>query len=124
MVRKEIIMKNLSLWNDISFGPWRGLLDLQRNLDRMFDQAFGPSQGDRWEDQPVFHPAVDVDETDSHFTIGLDLPGVSKKDINIEVRDNQLLISGERKNEKRERGFSERFYGKFHRVVTLPSGID
>lgn len=98
-------------------------MDMQRNLDRMFDQAFG-DRTDRWTDETVFHPACEVEETDSHYVMSVDLPGVSKKDINIEAKDNQLIISGERKSEKKERGFSERTYGKFHRILTLPNGID
>lgn len=118
-------MKNITLWNDNSpLSPWRGLMDLQRNLDRMFDQAFRDSRSDRWADESVFHPACDVEETDSHYVMSVDIPGVSKKDINIEVKDNQLFISGERKAERKERGVSERTHGKFHRIVTLPSGID
>ncbi len=116
-------MRNLTLWNDSSLSPWRGLMDMQRNLDRMFDQAFGDNS-DRWSDEAVFHPTCEVDETDSHFVMSVDLPGVSKKDINIEARENQLIISGERKSEKKERNFSERSYGKFQRILTLPSGLD
>jgi HSP20 family protein len=117
-------MRNhMTLWNESSLSPWRGLMDLQRNLDRVFDQTFG-DRSDRWADEAVFHPVCEVDETDSHFVMSVDLPGVNKKDINIEARDNQLIISGERKSEKKERGFSERLYGKFYRVITLPNGVD
>jgi HSP20 family protein len=99
-------------------------MDLQRNLDRMFDQAFGSNVSDEWTEEAVFHPACDIEETNSHFVMNVDLPGVPKKDINIEVKDNQLLISGERKAERKTKNSSERYYGKFHRVVALPSGID
>jgi len=102
-------MRYITLWND-NVSPWRGL------IDRMFDQTF--------EDTAGFHPASDVEETNTHYVMSVDLPGVAKKDINIEVKDNQLYISGERKSEKRERGFSERYYGKFHRTFTLPTEVE
>jgi len=117
-------MRNITLWSDNTLGPWRGLLDLQRTLDRMFDHTFGDSQSEDWSDQPVFHPACEIEETDSHYLMSVDLPGVSKKDINIEVKDNQLFITGERKYENKNRRTSERCYGKFHRVVTLPTGLN
>jgi len=118
-------MRNITLWND-NFGvnPFRGLMDLQRNLDRLFDDAFGESKGDRWSDEMVFHPACEVEETESYYLMSVDLPGVAKKDINIEVKDNQLFISGERKSEAKKRGLSERYYGKFHRVLILPTHVD
>ena len=117
-------MKNLALWNDNYSSPWRSLMDLQRNIDRMFDQAFSPVSSGDWNEERIFHPACDIDETESHYVMSVDLPGMSKKDINIEARENQLFISGERKSERKSNGASERFYGKFHRVVTLPEGVD
>src|SRR4029079_8130624 len=107
-------MRNLTNWQE---SPWRGLLDLQRNLDRVFDSAFN-------EEDAGFRPLCEMEETDSHYLMSVDLPGVSRKDINIEVKDGDLVISGERKNEKKTSAYSERYYGKFHRVLSLPTGID
>jgi HSP20 family protein len=90
----------------------------------MFDYNFGDPQGEGWSDQPVFHPACEIEETESHYLMSVDLPGISKNDINIEVKNNQLFITGERKYENKNRRASERFYGKFHRVVTLPTGLN
>ncbi len=110
-------MRNLSLWNDQNVNPWRGLFELQRNLERAFET-------DRRNEEAYFHPLCDVEEDDTHFALSVDLPGVAKKDINIEVHENQLYITGERKNETNRKNFSERTYGKFHRVMTLPSNVD
>jgi HSP20 family protein len=118
-------MSNLSIWSDnATANQWRGLMDLQRNLDLVFDRAFGNVKIDPWDDETVFHPAVDMEETDSHYVMNVDLPGVSKKDIQVEFKDNELHISAKRKNEKKTSAYSERYYGKFHRVFTVPSGID
>ena len=67
----------------------------------------------------AFNPAVAVEETDSHYLLSLDLPGVKKDDVKIEIRDNELTISGERKEERKEktkgRIDEERVYGSFFR---------
>lgn len=69
----------------------------------------------------------EVVETPGAYKILLDVPGVKKEDIHIEVRDRQLVISGERKSPvlgESERVLrSERRFGKFSRSFTLPEGI-
>jgi HSP20 family protein len=76
----------------------------------------------------AYKPACDVEETDSHFLMNFDLPGVSKEDVKIEVFEKQLTISGIRKAEKKEeknlRLVKERNHGNFERIFTLPSTID
>jgi HSP20 family protein len=76
----------------------------------------------------TFNPACDVDESDGHFLVSLDMPGVAKEDISIEVRDNILTVSGSRKKEsaieKDSRHLTERFHGKFERVFELPSLVE
>jgi HSP20 family protein len=117
-------MNNLTLWDD-NFVPWRSLMDMQRNMDRLFDQFISPSQGNAWsEAASSFRLPCDIDERDDHYLMRFDVPGVSKKDINIDVRGNELHISGERKHERTSKGASERAYGKFERVLSLPTQID
>ena len=73
-------------------------------------------------------PAMDLVETDDHFVLRADLPGLSEGDVNIELEDNVLTISGERKaeHEERKEGYYrvERSYGSFSRSLTLPEGVD
>ena len=100
--------------------PFYGMSMLPRLFDRWFED-FGRELG--------FTPAVDVDETPTHYIVSCDLPGMHKADINIEVRDSQLVVSGERKEEreegeKRSHYRAERYYGNFLRVFPLPSGVD
>lgn len=73
-------------------------------------------------------PNFDVEETDQAFLLTVDLPGVKKDDVKVDLSDNVLTISGERKHEheskaKGTRRF-ERSYGSFQRSFTLPSGVD
>ncbi|WP_456428861.1 Hsp20/alpha crystallin family protein [Nitratifractor sp.] len=75
-----------------------------------------------------FVPAVNTRETDDAYYIEVDLPGVKKEDINIDVKDNVLTISGERKieEERKEDDFYrvESVYGTFERSFTLPEDVD
>ena len=94
-----------------------------REIDRVFDAFFGQTdQARRWV------PPVDLVEVEDHFVLTADLPGLRDEDVNIEVQDGTLVISGERKaeHERRERGFYriERSFGSFNRSLTLPDGVD
>ena len=111
----------------VRWEPFRELSSLQTEMNRLFNAAFegpGGSNGParRWT------PAMDLLETEEEFVLRADLPGMSESDVSIELEDNVLTVSGERKTEhedKRE-GFyrMERAYGSFSRSLTLPKGID
>jgi HSP20 family protein len=109
----------------VRWEPARGLDSVQSDLDRMFDAFFGTRRangGYRWA------PAMDLVETDDHLVVKADLPGLDKDDVEIEVSDRVLTISGERKteHEEREGGYYrvERAYGSFSRSLSLPEGVD
>jgi HSP20 family protein len=72
-------------------------------------------------------PALDVSETETAIDIRMDLPGITAKDIDIQVSGNVLAVSGERKEEKEEKGKTfhrvERHSGNFSRTVTLPCAV-
>jgi HSP20 family protein len=94
-----------------------------REIDRVFDAFFGQTdQARRWV------PPMDLVEADDHFVLKADLPGLTESDVNIEVQDGTLTISGERKaeHEQRERGWYriERSFGSFNRSLTIPDGVD
>src|SRR5919205_1392429 len=93
-----------------------------REIDRVFDAFFGQTeQGRRWV------PPVDLVEAEDHFVLKADLPGLSESDVNIEVQDGTLTLSGERKaeHEQRQKGWYrvERSFGRFSRSLTLPEGV-
>ena len=91
-------------------------------VHRLFNTLFEEGQPQRWV------PPMDLVEADDHFLLKADLPGMGEDDVNIEIRDNALTISGERKaeHESRERGWYrvERSFGRFSRSLTLPDGVD
>ncbi|MEM7548211.1 MAG: Hsp20/alpha crystallin family protein [Bacteroidota bacterium] len=101
-----------------SFVPssFRGLVD--RFLDNSFEGEFKSS----------FVPTVDIAETEKSFEIQLSLPGVKKEDVNIDVEDRKLIISGERKFEKKDESKNfrsiESSYGQFTRSFYVPENVN
>jgi len=110
----------------VRWDPVRELDSLQSDMNRLFDGFFqgraGNGGGRRW------IPAMDLVETDEHLVLRGDLPGLSEEDVEIEIKDNVLTVSGERKAEHEERseGFYrvERAFGSFSRSLTLPRGVE
>src|SRR3954451_11237296 len=98
--------------------PFSG--DLHRLFNTLFEDRNSAVQ-QRW------MPAMDLVEADDHFLLKADLPGLAEEDVSIEVRDNALTISGERKaeHERRERGWYrvERSFGRFSRSLSPPEGV-
>jgi HSP20 family protein len=72
-------------------------------------------------------PPIDVQETDKEYLLNVELPGIKKEDVKVEVLEGVLTIEGERKQEKEEKGKRfhkvERTYGKFVRQFTLPTEV-
>jgi HSP20 family protein len=77
--------------------------------------------------QTAWSPQVEVFEREGQLVVRADLPGLTKDEVKVEVTDNGLAISGERKSEHEERGEgfyrSERSYGSFYRQIPLPEGV-
>jgi HSP20 family protein len=114
----------------VRWNPARELDTLQGEMNRLFSSFFdtptnaGNANGitRRW------IPAMDLVETREHFVLKADLPGMTENDISVEVENNVLTISGERKteHEAEAEGYYriERASGAFSRSLTLPEGID
>ncbi|MDR1912639.1 MAG: Hsp20/alpha crystallin family protein [Helicobacteraceae bacterium] len=98
-----------------------------QELRRHLLDAFG-EKGDGAPNLSSFSPAVNTRETDSAYLIALDLPGVEKDGITVDLKDNALSISGERKfeNEVKEDDYYrlESRYGRFERRFSLPDNAD
>jgi HSP20 family protein len=112
----------------IRWEPVRELNTLQSEMNRLFNTLFdAPAPGDGGGTLRRWIPAMDLVETDEDFVLRADLPGLSEGDVNIELEDNVLTVSGERKSEHEERkeGYYrvERASGSFSRSLTLPEGV-
>lgn len=98
---------------------WNPALEWEKEVEKMFDG---------FKTQHAFTPACEIIDEEKSYFISLDIPGLKKEDLDIEVKDNHLYISGERKNpersEKENLIRSERRYGKFSRVFTVPQNVN
>jgi HSP20 family protein len=76
----------------------------------------------------MWRPRVDIHESETEIDIDVELPGMKKKDITVEVKDNTLTVSGERTRDERyenaEGYTTERHYGRFERSFGLPDTVD
>jgi HSP20 family protein len=110
--------------------PFGLLRQMRSEFDRMFDDM----PPFRWpllraaaSDTIAWSPRIDVFEKDKRLVTRVDLPGVKKEDVSVEVTDGHLALSGERKRETEEKkdNFyrSEREYGSFYRAIPLPEGV-
>jgi HSP20 family protein len=108
---------------------------LMREMTSEFDRFFAeptrrffrwPSAWRRAAPETGWFPDIDIFEKDNRLVTKIDLPGMKKEDVKVEVTDGQLAISGERKHEAEEKGEEfyccEREYGSFYRTVPLPEG--
>ncbi len=117
-------MMNLVRWS-----PGREMNALQNRLNHLFaDSFFQPSRSDDDLSLGTWHPVVDMYDEDDKVVIKAELPGMDKKDIAIDVKDQVLTLSGERTydNEVKEENYyrRERAYGKFQRAFSLPADVD
>ncbi|MDO8214074.1 Hsp20/alpha crystallin family protein [Conexibacter sp. CPCC 206217] len=112
----------------VRWEPIREINSIQNEVNRLFDSFFdtqtaaGQAGARRW------IPPMDLLETEDHFVLRADLPGVSPEDVKIELEDRVLTVAGERKGaiESERAGFHrvERAHGAFSRSLTLPEGVD
>jgi len=121
--------------------PWAPFESLRREIDRLFDAVY-PGSWNFPLPRPAFQfglpwapeaswaisPAVDIAEKEKEYEISAELPGMSEKDIEVKVSNGNLVIKGEKKEEKEERekdySLSERRFGSFVRSFALPDGVE
>jgi HSP20 family protein len=114
----------------IRWEPVRELNTIQQEMNRLFNTFFEAPAPTNAGSQVLrrWIPAMDLVETDDDFVLRADLPGLSESDVKIELDDNVLTISGERKaeHEERKEGYYrvERSSGTFSRSLTLPEGVN
>lgn len=107
--------------------PLRELEAMSSRLNSVFGTFDRPAagEGDGFGD---FIPALDVQETEGEYLVKTDLPATRREDVKVALENGTLVIEGERRQEKEEKGKKfhrvERSYGKFVRRLLVPSGID
>lgn len=106
----------------------------RREMDRLFDDFFAPAGEGRSFGAPtqataaLLRPSIDVEETEQSFVVSAELPGLSEQDIELNLHENALTISGEKRSERKEekggRRYAERSFGRFERTIPFPSEVD
>lgn len=106
-------------WSERLPRPFEGL---SRDWDSMMERFFGDG-GEHWGPSELA-PSTNVAETENSYEVTMDLPGLKPEEVKVEVREGHLFVSGERKEEKEEKGKTfhrvERRYGQFQRTIPLP----
>lgn len=102
------------------------LLALRNEFDELISRFWDGNQETLFSKE--FLPSADLTETENAYEIRMDIPGMQAKDINVQVQGNVVTLSGERKEEKEEKGKTchriERHTGSFSRMMTLPSNVN
>ena len=112
--------KYISRWE-----PFRDMLSLRADMDRLLGSLFGGGHEDR---EGLWAPIVDIEEDNDSIIVKAEIPGMKKEDIKVSVQSNLLTITGERKHESETKNKTfhrvERSYGRFSRMITLPTDVD
>src|SRR4026207_92953 len=110
-------------WN-----PLQDLMVLQDRMNRLFEDATQrrnqtETAGDEFE-RADWTPAADINETETSYLIAMDLPGIDREALEIDVDDNRLMVRGTRPINETRQHRSERPRGKFLRTFSVPGSVD
>lgn len=102
--------------------PFALMRQFTDEMDRIFGQAPRATG-----EEALWAPTIEVKEKDGKLFVTAELPGVKNEDIKVHIDGDSLIVEGERKQEKEEKGEgyyrSERSYGSFYRAIPLPEGV-
>ncbi len=112
----------------VKWDPFRDVAELQNRINHMFDESFGRTrEPDDEMSLRTWRPAVDIYESENGIVIAVELPGVSKEKVAVEVKDDVLTLKGERLADPAIKEDSyyrrERVFGPFKRAFTLHQNI-
>lgn len=116
------------------YGSRDPFASFRREMDRLFDDFFTPAEARSFAAQGTGGgelagwPSLEVQETDQAFTVTAELPGIDPKDVELNLNDNALTISGEKRSERNEddggRRYTERSFGRFSRTIPFDAEVD
>ncbi len=109
----------------VRYNPWADFNTLQRQIDRLFQDT--KLESGLLEKESVIVPAAELHETETEIHLKLELPGIDTKDLDVQVTEKAVYVSGERKSETKSelKGVTktEFHYGKFQRLIPLPAQV-
>jgi len=122
-------MFNMDPFDMFRMSPFALMRRFSEEMDQYFEQlGTGRGESGMAAAGGLFSPPVEISERNGQFMVCVDLPGLSKDNVHVEVTDNALVITGERRSEHEERQgsafHSERSYGTFRREIPLPEGVN
>lgn len=104
----------------------RRFREMDQDASRMMERFFGPLE-EWWNGAGPNMPIADVAETDAAVEVTVELPGMKPDEVTVELRGNELWVTGEKKSSKEEPGKTfhriERTFGRFERMIPLPTGV-
>jgi HSP20 family protein len=116
------LLPSTSRWAERALAPFE---DMEHMFDRFRRELYAP---DIFRSVEGFAPRIEVKDTDKNILVSAEIPGMNEKDINVTLRENNLIIEGEKRSEKRkeEKGYyrSEFNYGSFYRSIPLHAEVD
>ena len=110
--------------------PWTRRLPrrLENEMSDWMERFFGPEDWNGVEQLQAFTPRMNLAESENAYEVSLELPGIKPEEIQVEMRDGALWVTGHRQEEKEEQGKTfhrmERHYGEFRRVIPLPGAVN
>jgi HSP20 family protein len=129
--KEAIVMSALTRWEPTTrWNPFKEIEEMEKRLSSYFGRMPTPTGTDKKEAITVaeWSPLVDISEDDKEYLIKAEIPEMKKEEIKLNVHDDVLTITGERKYEKEEKNKKyhrvERAYGSFLRSFTLPEDAD
>jgi HSP20 family protein len=112
----------------VKWDPFRDMVSIRDDIDRLFEGFLGRVPIKRPWGETAWAPLVDIEETKDDVMVRAEIPGLEKEDIKISLSGDRLHITGERTKEKEEKGKTyhriEMSYGRFERVLALPTEVD
>jgi HSP20 family protein len=110
----------------VKWDPMAEMVSLRRQMDRLMESVWGEEPF--WAREKKWVPAFDLIEGKDEIIVQVDIPGMDEKDLSVSLSGDNLIIKGERKEEKEEKDKhyhrKERRHGSFQRIVTLPVTVD
>nr|CBX29182.1 hypothetical protein N47_J01630 [uncultured Desulfobacterium sp.] len=123
MIRGGYIMTSIVRWD-----PFVSMTNFQDQINRIFDDVMRSKDVEDDVNLCTWKPAVDIYNDNGSINIKAELPGVDKKDVSVDIKDNTITIKGERiiNNQTKEENYyrRERKSGSFYRAFTLPYAVN
>lgn len=111
----------------IKWDPFNEMQTFHDDMNRVFTDFFGRVPARRSLAEGLWAPLMDIEETKEELVVKAEIPGMAKDDIKIQITADVLSISGERKHEEESKDKTyhriERTYGKFQRIIRLPTEV-